>query len=202
LAKGAGCKESGVIINILAGDAKGYYSQPGQNNTKFKMAKQVLMEDTSIATNDEYFGYGSCLRSEALGYYNTVVRLSRTGSTKKARDAAGFLALGLDFNECEMPDSQTGPFFLHCQQRAASEAGCQPDGSDYPKDANKGNYDAMTWKGVGEYFNGLHSKMSSTDITTQIESTKQCLGVDIVQPAADCGDVAGISIYVYKWEYE
>jgi hypothetical protein len=202
LAKGAGCKESGVIINILAGDSKGYYSQPGQNNTKFKMAKQVLMEDTSIASNDEYVGYGSCLRSEALGYYNTLVKLSRTASTKKARNAAGFLALGLDFDECEMPDSQMGPFFLHCQQRAASEAGCQPDGSDYPTDTNKGDYDAMSWKGVVEYFRDLHSKMSSNDMTTQVRSTKQCLGVDVVQPEADCGDVNGLSIYVYKWEYE
>jgi len=202
LAKGAGCTEAGAIISILSGDAKGYYGQPGMNNIKFNMAKRVLMEDTSISSNNEYFGFGSCTRSEALGYYNTIFKLSRTASTKKARGAANLFAFGLDFDECEMADSQSGPFYLHCLQRAAAEAGCQPDGTEYPKDSNKGNYDSKTWGGVSDYFNKLRDDMNSGDINVQVAATKQCLGIDVAKPPADCGDSAGLSVYVYRWEYE
>ena len=202
LAKGAGCNEAGAIISILSGDAKGYYSQPGPNNTKFTMAKRVLLSDTSIDTDDAYLGQGSCLRSAALGYYNTVVKLSRTASSRSARNAAGFLSQGVEFDECDVPDSSMGPFILSCQQRVASEAGCQPDGTDYPSAENKGTYDAMTWKGLGAYFNNLHSSMNSNDTPTQTLATKRCLGVTIADPAPEPGNIKGLSIYVYRWNYE
>jgi hypothetical protein len=166
------------------------------------MAKQILISDTSIETDDAYIGHGSCLRSAALGYYNTLVRLTRTASSRSARNAAGFLSQGLEFDECDVPDSRTGPFILSCQQRVASEAGCQPAGSDYPSNDNKATYDVMTWRGLNEYFSNLYTSMNSRDTSTQNLATRRCLGVTIADPVPEPGNIKGLSIYVYSWNYE
>lgn len=202
LAKGAGLTDEGAVIHILNGDSNGYITRPGPSAVKFDMAKRILKADTSIAVNNEFLGIGSCTRSEALGFYNTLFRLARTASTANARNSAGFLAFGKEFDECDINDGDNGPFEQNCLERVALEAGCQADGTDFPKAGNKGRYDGMLWKQVRDFFTKLRGDMNSSDIQTQIDTTKRCLGVTVAKPAADCGDFAGLSMYVYRWEYE
>jgi hypothetical protein len=200
------------------------------------------------------------------------VKISAAGSTEKSRKAAGFLAFGTEFDECQVDDSTTGPFTIHCLEKVALEAGCQPDGTEFPvqviqkinsnvpkfcgkfghpsadgrlrmyskKDCDnlngnyysngectkkeggsyswdcrelnkssvasnqstKDRYDLMTWNGVIQYFRNLYNEMHSSDAMTVSSATKKCLGVDIVEPEADCGDVKGVSHYFYKWDYD
>ena len=132
LAKGTGCNADGAIINILSGDPNGYFSQPGPNNEKFRIAVSTIKDGSALQSPDEFFGFGVCTRSEALGYYNSIVKTAAAGPTPQVRAAAGFLATGADFDECVIPDDTVGPFTLHCLQSTAREAGCQPDGTDYP----------------------------------------------------------------------
>jgi len=271
LAKGAGCTDSSVIINILSGDNKGYYGQPGTEHQRFSIAIQTIKTDTSLASPDVYFGFGSCTRAEALGYYSSIVRTVSSAPTEKARNAASFLAYGTEFDECTGKDDETGPFTLHCLQKVAREAGCQPDGTDFPieiiqkispnvpkacgrfgnpsadgyirlynkkecdslggnfypngecikreggsfswecrelnkvtnsSQSTKDKYDLMTWAGVMQYFKKLYDDMHSSDPITVIKATKSCLGITITEPEADCGDIMGVSYYVYKWDYD
>jgi hypothetical protein len=203
LAKGAGCSEGGAIISILQGDNKGYYREKtGQDHAKFTIANRVIKQDTGIVMNVAFIGDGTCSRSEALGFYNTIVKLAANASTKRARAAAGFMATGVNFDECENATTDTGPFELHCLQRTAREAGCQPDGTEFPVDNNKGKYDAMSWGGVFRHFADIREGMNSADIDVQALKTKQCLGITIVPPKPDCGDTAGLSYYCYEWNYD
>lgn len=132
LAKGAGCTDNSVIISILSGDSDGYYSQPGTNNERYKIAIQTIKSDVSLASPKQFYGYGVCTRSEALGYYNSIIKTAASGSTVKSRAAAAFLAYGDSFDECGVDSKDTGPFTLHCLEKVAREVGCQPDGTDYP----------------------------------------------------------------------
>jgi hypothetical protein len=132
LALGAGCTEDSVIIDILSGDNSGYFAPSGANHNKFLIATQTIKSDTSLASPDQFFGIGVCSRSEALGYYNSIVKTAASGPTPKSRGSAGFLAYGKDFDECATENHETGPFDIHCLEKAAREAGCQPDGTDYP----------------------------------------------------------------------
>lgn len=271
LARGAGCTDNSPIINILSGDGLGYFSQPGSNNLKFKMAVQTIKTDTGLASPDVFFGVGTCSRSEALGYYSSIVKTSSNGPTEKSKGAAGFLAFGKNYDECTANTNETGPFELHCLQRVAREAGCQPDGTDYPMESikpvtrnvpkqcgfygypssdgnirlytqkdcsnlngnfypngeclkreggsyswecrelnkiqppklsTKDKYDIMNWGSVLQYFKDLYENMHSSDANLVSISTKKCLGITIAEPEADCGDVKGVSYYVYKWDYD
>ena len=132
LAKGTGCNSDGAIINILSGDSNGYFSQPGANHEKFLSAVSIIKDGTALQSPDEFFGFGTCTRSEALGYYNSIVKTAAAGSNSQIRAAAGFLATGADFNECLIDDNTPGPFTLHCLETLARESGCQADGTDFP----------------------------------------------------------------------
>ena len=135
LAKGAGLTDNGAIINILSGDSGGFYADNGSNRLLFLSALNVIKSDSSISSPKEFFGFGPCSRAEALGYYNTIMKISLNGSTKKARSAAKFLAVGSsDFDSCPDDVNMPGPFDISCLERVALEAGCQPDGEDFPKE--------------------------------------------------------------------
>ena len=137
LAKGTGCTTGGAIISILSGDPLGYYNQPGEENEKFSIALQTIKDGTGLTSPPEYFGQGTCTRADALGYYNSIVKISAGSPSPRAKAAAGFLATGAFYNECDMDPGTQGPFVLHCLQVTAREAGCQPDGSDYPAQGPK-----------------------------------------------------------------
>lgn len=134
LATGVGCNSDGAIIQILTGDRNGYFSSQGQPHEKFTKALEILKEDASLASPDEFFGFGTCTRSEALGYYNSLVKIGASAQSSRTRAAANFLVLGGDFDECDLSSNTDGPFTLSCLQRVAREAGCQPDGTDYPSE--------------------------------------------------------------------
>jgi len=202
LAKGAGCSEDGAIIHILKGDLRGYYKSNGQDRNKFVIANKVIKQDSGIVMSVSFIGDGTCSRSEALGFYNTIVKLAAAASTKRARSAAGFLATGVDFDECESDPNESGPFDLYCIQRVAREAGCQPDGSEFPTEGNKSKYDAKSWSSIQAYFTDMRNDMNSPEAHIQTEKTKQCLGITIVPPPPNCGDTAGISYYCYQWNYD
>lgn len=132
LAKGTGCTKDGAIISILAGDPEGFFSQPGSSHEKFLLALQTIKDGSSLQSADEFFGFGVATRSEALGYYNSIVKTAASGPNSQTRAAAGFLATGADFDECLIADETLGPFTLHCLEMKARELGCQPDGTDFP----------------------------------------------------------------------
>ena len=202
LAEGAGCNQSGAIIDILSGDGMGYYGIPGPNQNKFNLAKKIIKQDTSIRTPPEALGFGVINRSDALGYFSTIVRLSVNASTRRAREAAGFLAIGSKFDECENDDHNRGPFELHCLERVAREAGCQPAGTEFPKDGNKDRYDSMTWKAIRDYFIRTNGEMNSSDKDMQTTAVRQCLGIMMKPPDPECGDTMGVSYFYYKWDYD
>lgn len=134
LAKGAGCTDSGAIINILLGDSAGYYGGKGSNRNDFLSALSTLQSAASLSSPKEFFGFGPCSRAEALGYYNTVVKTSVSGQTTKVLSAAKFLAVGGNYDACPEDYNTTGPYDITCLERVALEAGCQHDGADFPKE--------------------------------------------------------------------
>jgi len=202
LALGAGCKEEGAILNILRGDSMTYYRGRSSANFKFKKALELIKNDAKLNSGGAYFGDGVCERTDALSYYTNMVAAQRTGPTTRAREAAGFLVVGSDFDPCDYDQQQNGPFDLYCKERVAREKGCQPAGSSYPTEANKSVYDNMTWSKFNQYFTDLYSQMASGDKTIQADSTQKCLGVTITQPPADCGDLNGCEVLWYAWAYE
>jgi hypothetical protein len=139
-AKGVGCTPQGVLISILSGDAEGYYSSPGQPHEKFIKAKEIIKEEGSLSSLPEFFGFGTCTRNEALGYYNSLVKTASSSQNARVRAAASFLVHGGDFDECQLSNNAEGPYTLNCLQRVAREAGCQPDGTDYPSENVKKPY--------------------------------------------------------------
>jgi len=168
LAEGAGCTENSVIMNILSGDSSGYFAPGGANRYKFVIATQTIKSDTSLASPDQFFGIGVCSRSEALGYYNSIVKTAASGPTPKSRAAAAFLAYGKDFDECAAESNHTGPFNIHCLEKVAREAGCQPDGTDYPVEEVKRQAPNTVPK-----FCGLYGKPSS-DGGTRLYTKEDC----------------------------
>ena len=60
----------------------------------------------------------------------------------------------------------------------------------------------MSWGQVIRYFNDLKLLTKSDDFSTQSDAVKRCLGIDVKPAAADCGDVNGLSMYVYQWNYD
>ena len=100
----------------------------------FISALDVLKNDASVTTQEAYFGFGSCSRAEALGYYSTVYKIMSNGRTVRSRKAATFLAIDSNaFDLCPEENNVSGPFDISCLERAALESGCQPDGTDFPK---------------------------------------------------------------------
>lgn len=202
LAQGAGCQEEGALLNILRGDSMGFYRGRTDNNFKFKKALELLASDGRLRSGNEYFGDGVCDRTDALNYYTKLVSLVRTGSTTRARDAAGFLVNGTDFDPCDYDPAQAGPFDLSCQVRVAREKGCQPDGTAFPQTNNKSTYDNMTWSNFNNFFANLRLATNSDDKDVQADATKKCLGVNIAPVASDCGETAGCEVYWYRWQFE
>ena len=174
LAKGAGCSEDGAIIIILRGDSKGYLGSSGDIVFKFVKALEILKLEALLIVEQKYLGNGVCDRSEALDFYQHLVSLILRGKTTRAREAAAFLALGTDYDPCDYDLDQNGAFDMYCLERVAREAGCQPDGSDYPKvDVNKKIYDRMTWQEVNTYFATIHKNLLSTDQNIVSDASKR-----------------------------
>lgn len=202
LAKGAGLSDSGAVIIILQGDGAGYYKGRGENSIKFNKAKDIVFKDCKIVTDPAYLGDGVCDRTDALKYYNSLFEAVNRGPTTRCREAAGFLVAGTEFDVCKYDPDQRGPFELYCLQRTFRESGCQPDGSEYPTDANKGKFDAMSWKGYKEYSDLLRMNSNSSDFQVQMENAKMCLGVNITPKLNECGEKRGVEILWYKWDYD
>jgi hypothetical protein len=68
--------------------------------------------------------------------------------------------------------------------------------------STKSIYDKMKWEQVGLYFKNLYDGMISSDKNTQIDSTKRCLGIDIVPSEPECDDKVGCEILWYSWNYD
>ena len=204
LAKGSGCSEDGAIVSILSGDSKGLLGPPGSDVVfKYTKAVEILKNEASLVIQPAFLGNGVCDRSDALNFYQQLVTLILRGKTTRAREASAFLAIGTDFDPCDYDLDQNGAFDMYCLERVAKEAGCQPDGSDYPKiEANKRRYDRMTWQTVGDYFKTIHRNLLSPDQNVLADATKRCLGVDIIPKVSDCGEKSGVEVLWYSWDYE
>jgi Concanavalin A-like lectin/glucanases superfamily len=203
LATGAGCNESGAIYSILTGDAHGYLAKKGSPAKKFEIITKLIYTNERVKCDLAFFGQGLCSRSEALDFYNKLIQLGLRATNARSREAAKYLTIGsADFDECEQKPDDNGPFELHCLQRVAREAGCQPAGSDYPSRKTKQQYDATNWTGVLNYFKELYANTKSADFEIQAPAVKKCLGITVTPPASDCGDTNGLSTYVYKWAYD
>jgi hypothetical protein len=202
LANAAGCKDEGAIMHILKGDS-GQYLKTGANGQKFNIATQYLFTNNSLASDLAYFGKGVCTRSEALDYYNRVVRLAITANNQRSQDAAKFLVTDSTiFNECAQKPEDMGPYILHCLQNEARDQGWQPAGTDFPTRDNKERYDNMNWGAVQKYFKSTIESTKSDDYQTQAPAVKKALGITITEPQPDCGDTNGLSTYVYQWNYD
>jgi len=202
LASAAGCKDDGAILMILKGDSP-QYLKSGANGQKFNIATQYLFKNNSLASDLAYFGKGVCTRSEALDYYNRVVRLAITANNQRSQEAAKFLVSDATiFNECAQKPDDMGPYILHCLQTEAREQGWQPAGSDFPTKGNKDKYDNMNWDSVQKYFKSTIENTKSDDYQIQAPAVKKALGITITEPEPDCGETNGLSMYVYQWNYD
>jgi len=203
LAQSAGCSEDGALLNVLQGDTMGYYSGKNDNATKFKKANEIVGADCKIPFVAAFYGDGVCDRESALEYYKKLVQASASGRTSRCKEASGFLVRGTDFDPCEFDKDQLGPFDLYCLQRNFKEAGCQPDGSEYPTLQNKGKYDAVSWSAGQVYMKQLHSDMlANPDPDIQASATLKCLGITIQPTFVECGDKRGCEVLWYEWNYE
>uniref|UniRef100_A0A6C0DQR3 PA14 domain-containing protein n=1 Tax=viral metagenome TaxID=1070528 RepID=A0A6C0DQR3_9ZZZZ len=200
LATAVGLSNAGAILSILQGDANGYTSNSGNNAYNFTSANAIVKKDCNIVYEPAYVGNGTCTREAAMQYYFKIYNATRSGATKRCRDAAGFLAFGTDFDPCDYEQKQVGPFDLPCLVRTFREAGCQPDGASYPTEANKSQVDSLTWNAVAEFYRSLREKSNSSDYAVQADNAKQCLGVTITPKLSDCGDTRGCEVLWYAWE--
>jgi len=201
LAKAAGLSDAGAILSILNGDPNGYNTNNGTNSAYiFTAAISIILKDCNISFDQAFVGNGTCSRDSALKYYQKIYDSTRNGSTTRCREASGFLAFGTTFDPCDYDLNQVGPFDLPCLVRAFREAGCQPDGTTYPTDANKGQVDLLTWNGVAAFYKNLRDKSNSSDYAIQADNAKQCLGVTITPKITDCGDTRGCEVLWYSWE--
>lgn len=133
LAAAVGFSSGGAIMSVLDNDIQGFYKGDVTQKYIFSKALEILMSDAKIKTDKAFLGDGVCTREDAIKYYKEVNKTISAGQTTRAKDVAGFLVLGTDFNPCEYDSDQKGPFDLFCLETLAREKGCQPDGTDYPK---------------------------------------------------------------------
>jgi hypothetical protein len=200
LASGAGCKNTGVVMDILSGDATGYYRGTGDPNFKYTKAVDILKTDAALFSDKAFFGDGVCARTDAMKYYSSLVSMITNGPTTRSKEAADFMVTGADFDPCAYDAGQLGPFDLKCMTRVAREKGCQPAGAAFPK--RDVDYSKMTWTEFNAVFTKLVTDMSSTTVKTQMDATKNCLGVTIVPPGPDCGETNGCEVLWYSWNYD
>lgn len=201
LATTVGLSEAGAIVSILNGDVNGYAAaNRADSSFKYTSANTILLDDCNIAYDPAFIGKGVCDRPTALQYYTRVYNATRTGATTRCREAAGFLAFGTDFDPCSYDNTQVGPFELYCLQRSFREAGCQPDGTMYPKVDNKRAVDSLTWGNVQGLYSQLRADSNSSDYEVQADNALKCLGVTITPKRLDCGDIRGCEVLWYLWE--
>jgi len=206
IAKALGAGEQGAIIKILKGDEDGYMNMAtGINRHKFRIAKQYLELHENIVSQDAFFGYGVCSRYDAMYYYGSVLKTMYKGKHPDSRGAASFLIKGGNsFDECQKDANATGPFELHCVQRAALENGFQKSASMYPRtqsDMNK--FSDKTWSQIKDYYKSKTTGLDSDDLQVRRQAAYDIYGL-VVQSTGynileELGEITGLSYYIYEW---
>jgi hypothetical protein len=118
-------------VRILDGDRPGYYDLYGPKQTrtsedsfKFKTAADLLFDEDNFQLFKPAFGDGSCDREKAFEFYKQMCDVKvKTAKTKRARNAAYYIAKGGDYDYCDYDENIKGPFDQKCLERVAREAG-------------------------------------------------------------------------------
>jgi hypothetical protein len=186
LTQGMGYTIAGTIVRLLS-------SSTEVKSEMDTMAINVL-NTIGIAIPEALFGAGDIDQESAIEIYYQIMDTANSGSEELYREAAKWLVYGTkNFDPCNLPDKTMGPFMVQCIQREFRKAGCQPAGSNYPRNAEQlGKYNDYKWSDLRDEFRNLYSTMASSDGDVQDDSVKKCLGVDVSrEPPKPCIDLDG-----------
>ena len=190
LSRGMGYTIGGAIVRLLSNSRE-------VKSEMDTMAINVL-NSIGIAIPEALFGAGDIDEESAKDIYYQIMDTASSGSHELYREAAKWLVYGTNnFDPCNLPDGTKGPFMVQCIQREFRKAGCQPAGSNYPRNIEQlGKYNDYKWSDLRNEFRTLYSSMSSSDGDVQDDAVQKCLGVGVVRaPPKPCVDLDGV------WEY-
>jgi len=191
IAKTIGFSDNGVLMKILNNDAEGYYYRAGENNDTFMLVWRIFINEAKYPLSGGMFADGAMSKAEIYSAYKRIYTISQEGSNRRAKNAARWLVYGYAFDPCEYDELVTGPFDEKCLERVALEAGCQRDGYRFPSPTTYGDYFAMRWSVVNQYFRDLYDRMQNKEIKVQRQATLDCLGIKIaVDEDLQCEDDA------------
>ena len=233
------CTENGGIISAI-NNPDDFRNIKGDNGHKLKAAWDIIGKAKYINSRWAYYAMFTdnppATRDEVVAYYRSISDLSSTTNdknsmiSKTAIDAAGWLIKGTYFDDCFTELDSAAPLDIVCLQRAAREAGCQPDGKLFPSEKNMSIYANKTYKNVMEGFKRIYRAMfDSTEFVavnqpyTKRQATLDCLGISRTVPGKICNDMnpnmqpipdgicnpvdldareSGVEILWYGWEQD
>lgn len=189
LARTTGFSNDGVLLKILNGDTEGYYYRTGANNDFFMIVWRIFKSEAKYPLNGGMFGDGAISKAEVTAAYKRIFTLTSDTPILRAKNAARWLVYGTKFDPCDYDMYAQGPFDEQCLERVALEAGCQRDGYRFPNPTNYGDYFAMRWSTVIQYFRDTYDRMQNKDIKQQKQATLDCLGIKVAtDPDLVCED--------------
>jgi hypothetical protein len=175
----AGCKTDGSLYKELVTSATpANYAAGLENNIAFqkyqRLAQPPLLDDvikSGQATTSVALANFQRLSANTSGPYSEL--------TFAARDLCNRNGAIEEYNFCnELTDTTSGPFGLSCLQKAFSEAGGQPAGTEYPTQTNIGVWNNLgNWKNVKDRIEILKGETKSTDAEIQAKALQKFYGI-------------------------
>jgi hypothetical protein len=142
------------------------------------------------------FGKGNITHIAAINAY-TAIGTACVHSNDLIAGAAKWFKFGTPYDICQFKDTDSGPFPVACVEREFRIAGCQPAGSEVPKESTMSKYNSLTWAGIKSAFKTMYDNTKSSDKSIQDAAMIQCLGPVIYRQAPEVCDEPGIEYIVF-----
>lgn len=177
LAKAIGMQESGMLLRILR-NGDDYLKVDSGSYKNLITILNILRQEGNLQWNIEYFGNGSCARSDLIAYYSEVYNLLSFGGSKNVRDAAAWLVNGggFDFDKCD--STVKASYDLDFLRRIFINNGGRSSGSAYPKEINLASFNNQPCSSIAKQFNKLcNESITSSDSKIQMDAIDKCIGI-------------------------
>lgn len=138
-------------------------------------------------------------QTEALQEATQLVQGRTSADGVVARATSSLCTGGIPYDVCSASEDGTVVPRTECLKQIWQQAGCGPRGTNSPDSAPTTWRQYMTAADARQAVAGLIRRMASTDVATQQDAIKACLGASLVRPPAPKCTEPGVEVVYYDY---